>query len=333
MREWVDRRQASRSTRIHVAACTKGRVKDPAAEDSPLREESTLIAMDSVLVIGDFARATHLSVKTLRHYHRVGLLEPARVDPDTGYRYYTLEQIPTAQIIRRFRALDMPLHDIRAVITAPDLEARDRLTHAHLQRLQSELKATQSAIASLSDLLLTPASAAPDIRHRTLPETPAAAISEVIDISDATAWWQGALGELQATLRAQGMPQEGAGGMYASELFTHERGQATLFMPTAQSVDAVGRVTSTVIPPVELATTIHEGAPSGLDRAYGALAEYVTRDALGVDGPLREYYLVGPQHTSDEAAWRTEVGWPIFITRNGPPQHGLKRDGGTTRRL
>ena len=65
--------------------------------------------MPTSLAIGDFSRATHLSVKTLRHYHRIGLLEPADVDPDTGYRRYTTEQIPTAQVIRRFRDLDMPL--------------------------------------------------------------------------------------------------------------------------------------------------------------------------------------------------------------------------------
>jgi len=47
------------------------------------------------LVIGHFARATHINVKTLRHYHSIGLLEPAIVDPKTGYRRYALEQIST----------------------------------------------------------------------------------------------------------------------------------------------------------------------------------------------------------------------------------------------
>jgi hypothetical protein len=41
----------------------------------------------------------------------------------------------------------------------------------------------------------------------------------------------------------------------------------------------------------------------------------VTEHAVAVDGLIREYYLVGPQDTEDEAAWRTEVGWPIFETR------------------
>jgi effector-binding domain-containing protein len=74
----------------------------------------------------------------------------------------------------------------------------------------------------------------------------------------------------------------------------------------------MGRVAPLVIPPVELATIVHSGPYAGIDRAYGALGAYVTQHALGIDGPIREYYLVGPTDTDDETNWRTEVGWPIF---------------------
>ena len=106
--------------------------------------------------IGDFARATHMSVKTLRYYHRVGLLEPADVDPDTGYRRYTTAQIPAAQIIRRFRDLDMPVDEVRQVLAAPDLETRNELIAAHLNRLEEGLARTQGAVSSLRDLLARP---------------------------------------------------------------------------------------------------------------------------------------------------------------------------------
>ena len=69
---------------------------------------------------------THMTVRTLRHYHQVGLLEPAEVDPHTGYRRYTTDQIPTAQVIRRFRDLGMPLEEVQAVLSAPDQCALSR---------------------------------------------------------------------------------------------------------------------------------------------------------------------------------------------------------------
>ena len=75
--------------------------------------------MRTRVTIGDFSRASHLSVKTLRHYHEVGLLEPSEVDPDNGYRYYSEDQIPLAQVIRRLRGLQMPVADVKSVLAAP----------------------------------------------------------------------------------------------------------------------------------------------------------------------------------------------------------------------
>src|SRR5713101_7049654 len=94
--------------------------------------------MAAGLTVGDFSRATHLSVKTLHHYHQVGLLEPAAVNPDTGYRYYSAGQIPAAQVIRRLRDLEMPVADVKAVLAAPDAPARNALIAAHLNRLEAD---------------------------------------------------------------------------------------------------------------------------------------------------------------------------------------------------
>jgi DNA-binding transcriptional MerR regulator len=198
----------------------------------------------STLTIGDFSRATHLGVKTLRHYHEVGLLEPAGVDADTGYRRYATEQIATAQIIRRFRDLDMPLDDIHAVLDATDVETRNRVIANHLARLESNLARTQEAARSLRDLLDGP-QASPAIDHRYIPATSAALITDIVEKSDALTWFHGAMGELAATLTAQDIAPAGpAGGVYESEFFTDDRGRATVFYPCHSSPRPVGRVTA-----------------------------------------------------------------------------------------
>ena len=269
------------------------------------------------LSIGDFSRATHMTVRTLRHYHQIGLLEPAEVDPDTGYRRYATDQIPAAQVIRRFRDLDMPLEEIQAVLSAPDLRTRNQRITAHLVRLEEELGRVQSATGSLRDLLAAPA---PDdisarIELRSVPAVEAAAIVDVVDAEESVAWLQGALGELHATLAARNAPGGGlAGGIYSDEVFTQHCGQATIFVPCAGPLRPTGRVSSTLIPAAELAVIEHRGPPADVDRAYGVLAAYVARHALAVAGPIREYYLVGQHDTPDTAQWRTEIGWPIFQT-------------------
>jgi DNA-binding transcriptional MerR regulator len=272
--------------------------------------------MHSSLAIGDFSRATHLSIKTLRHYHRVGLLEPADVDPGTGHRRYTTDQIATAQVIRRFRSLDMPLEDIHAVIAAPDLPTRNTLISEHLSRLEANLARAQEATASLRDLLQPPAVCVPAmIQHRQVPATPAVAVRDMLDLEDAASWFQGALGELYAVIATQHLTPTGpAGGIYAGDLFAHERGEATVYVPCVESVRPAGRVTSLTVPAVELAVISHTGSHSDVDISYGALGKYVADHALGVDGPLREFYVVGAHETADQMLWQTEIGWPIFHT-------------------
>lgn len=270
--------------------------------------------MGGMLSIGDFSRATHMTVKTLRHYHRIGLLEPAGVDAHSGYRQYTAEQIPVAQVIRRFRDLNMPLEEIQAVLSAPDLSARNERISAHLARLEDELGRTQSAVTSLRNLLAPGISdKAPAIELREVPATLAAAVTGVVDAEQSVAWMQGALGELSATMIAQKLPAAGPpGGIFSDALFTEHLGEATIFIPCTGTVKPLGRVTAIEVPATELAIIEYSGPPNEVDRAYGALADFVTRHALAVDGPIREYYLVGQRDTLDTSRWRTEICWPVF---------------------
>ena len=285
--------------------------------------------MHSSLTIGDFSRATHLSVKTLRHYHHLGLLVPAEIDSGSGYRRYETEQIPTAQVIRRFRDLDMPLEQIGEVLSAPDLRTRNDLIAMHLVRLEHGLAETQAAVASLRELLQGPP-AALLIEHRREESIRSAAISEIVDIDDLGPWFQGAIGELYATLAAQGVVPTGPpGGVVSNDFFADERGEVTIFVPSVAPVRPVGRVTPRSLPAIELATTVHAGSHADIDRTYGSLATYVSEHALAVDGPIRERYIVGRHDTSDETAWRTEIGWPIFHT--GPALRAVGHDASADR--
>ena len=273
--------------------------------------------MTANLTVGEFSRMAHLSVKTLRHYHQVGLLEPAEVNPGTGYRYYVPDQIPTAQVIRRLRDLEMPVAEIRDVLSASDTSVRNTLITNHLDRLEEQLSKTHSAVKSLRNLLQH-SSQVPAVEHRTVPAMPAVGIQQAIDRQDVLTWWEGALGELHATVRAQDLHATGpSGGLYESELIQHGRGQATVFIPVEGIVRSIGRVVPFTVPAAELAVLTHWGSPSNCDITYGELGAYATTHEISIEGPLREYYLVDAQDTPDPEQWRTEIGWPIFRS-DGP---------------
>ncbi|MCW2688686.1 MAG: MerR family DNA-binding transcriptional regulator [Mycobacterium sp.] len=265
------------------------------------------------LTIGDFSRATQLSVKTLRHYHDVGPLEPDFNNPGNGYRHYSPAQVPVAQVIRRLRDLDMPIPEVKAVLGADDATERNALIAVHLNRLEDELARTRAAVDSLRKLIEGPRTP-PRIEHRTIAETPAIAVSAVVEGADILAWWQGALGELYATVQAtQGLRATGpAGGLFAGGLIEDEHGQATVFIPVEGSARTIGRVQPFVVPGAEVAVMMHRGDLADVDLTYGALGTYAAEHELSVDGPLRETYLRDAHDSADPARWETEIGWPIF---------------------
>ena len=265
------------------------------------------------MTIGDFSRATRLSAKTLRFYHQVGLLEPARIDPGNGYRFYSAAQIADAQVIRHFRSLDMPVQLIQDVLAAPGVTERNALIATHLGRLQAQLEETRASVAGLQSLL-APSDTPLAVTHRSVPELRALVIRETIELADLGNFYTAATHELQQLLQNTALSATGArGGIWSTELFLDERGLATLFVPVSSleaPLEPLGRARLELLPPVDLAVATHHGTDDTIAQVYGALGAYVTAHELGVDGPIRETYL-------DEAAGglaTTEIGWPIFRT-------------------
>jgi DNA-binding transcriptional MerR regulator len=281
--------------------------------------------MATMLTIGDFSRMTHLSVKALRHYHDMGVLEPAAVDPFTGYRFYDTHQVGSAQVIRRLRDLGMPLDSIAAVLAAPDVEARNREIAAHLARMERQLEQTQASVAALRALLTGPA-VRPAIELRTIRAVTALTVRAVVDAAELTEWGAEAFDALAAALAAAGLTAAGPyGGLFDGDFFELERSEVTAFVPvtsdggpvdpaTGVGLDPAGRVRLLEIPAVEAAVAVHEGAFSEIDRTYAAVGEVVAERAIGTGGPIREYYLVSSADTDDVAEHRTEVCWPVFRT-------------------
>ncbi len=269
--------------------------------------------MRAGLSIGDFSQITHLSVKTLRRYHEAGLLEPAEVDPHTGYRYYALTQVPTAQVIRRFRDLGMPVREVGDVLSTTDPQARSALIAGHLERLENQLDETRAAVTSLRRLL-EPARPPIQVELLAVEALTTAAICATVDHSEVLAWYGAAMSELNRTLGTAHIASAGpCGGLYDNELFTNERGNAVVYIPVADPPSR-GRVRPFVVPAAELAITVHHGPHDDIDVSYGQLGTYVTEHALAVAGPVRETYLIGPRDTRESATWRTEIGWPVFRT-------------------
>ncbi|TWF87648.1 protein phosphatase [Streptomyces capillispiralis] len=105
-----------------------------------------------MLTIGAFAKACRLSPKALRLYDELDLLRPARVDPDTGYRYYAAGQLERARLVAWLRRLGMPLAEIRRVCAlGPGAAAVE--VRAYWARVEAETAVRRDLAAFLVDHL------------------------------------------------------------------------------------------------------------------------------------------------------------------------------------
>lgn len=105
----------------------------------------------TLLSIGEFARASRLSVKALRHYDEVDVLKPAHVDPHTGFRHYAPSQLPDALLITLLRQADIGLPAVRsALANQKDL---GQLVELELERLRTQARRAERALALASSLV------------------------------------------------------------------------------------------------------------------------------------------------------------------------------------
>jgi DNA-binding transcriptional MerR regulator/effector-binding domain-containing protein len=278
--------------------------------------------MTASVTIGEFSRLTHLSVKTLHHYHEIGLLAPEGIDPSSGYRRYGTGQVQVALLIRRLRELDMPLAGIREVVLAPDTGVRDRALREHLDRMESELTRTRQVVSSLRSMLTTPY-AELAVEHRHIPSRGVLAIADRVTRDEIGDWCAAAFPALSAA--AAGLTINGvAGASFSNEFFTEDAGEVIAYLPVADDPRSqphaagpaasppVGRVSRTELPAGDFAVAVHAGSFDDFDRTYGALGSHVAEHGAVAPGPIHELYLVGPDLTDDPQELRTEVCWPIL---------------------
>jgi DNA-binding transcriptional MerR regulator len=274
-----------------------------------------LVSGPVLLRIGSFSRASWLSIKALRAYHEAGLLVPAEIDPQTGYRSYSVAQLTDAAIIRGLRQLDLPLDTIRQVLDARDPAVTSKVLTEHGAVLAERLAATQRAMDELHVALETPSLHTPV--HRRHEEacivlTLAGTVSELE--------WIPFLDRAQ-TLLTEAATTAGAvvtgafGGLYPP-MVDDDTQEVLAFLPVidapllpASSRSAGVRIGE--LPASEVAVLAYRGSYDGLPDAYHQLGAWVATHAEPADLPVRELYLVGPADADHPDALRTEICWPL----------------------
>lgn len=244
-----------------------------------------------LMPIGRLARASRLSIKALRRYADDGLLEPAWVDPDSGYRYYARSQVREATVIALLRGLDVPLSAIRELLKASDPAAVAALLGAERERARREMEQREASVRALERLIGARDLLPYDV---SLVPQPALRLGGVSGRVPTAAIGPG-VGSLARSALARAetegwSPEGGLIGVYPLDLA--EEVTVAIGLPVGPDVDAVAE-----LPAGHAATSMHVGSYEELPLAYASVLGWAHEHGHEPCGPVVETYLSDPDTT------------------------------------
>ncbi|WP_430782810.1 MerR family transcriptional regulator [Actinoplanes sp. G11-F43] len=270
--------------------------------------------MDDLIPIGRFSRMSRLSVKALRFYDEQGLLAPARVDPDSGYRYYRRGQAGRAEAIRALRLIDMPVAEIRDLLAGDDPELTGKRLSAHRERLRERLAEQERMLRFLERLIDRGGNIMPyEVTVKEIADSPVAAlrlhagrgtIGGVVEQAFGTI--AGALG--QARIAPVGAPFV----VYHDIIDEGAEGEVEVCFPVPSgTVLPAGPVQYRELPGGTVASTVHRGPYQEIGPAYHVVTGWIEEHGIGTHGAPREVYLNDPRAVAGPEELITEVQFPI----------------------
>ena len=278
--------------------------------------DSILDVMEQLVPIGRFSRMTRLSIKALRHYDRIGLLQPAEVDPSSGYRYYRLTQTRTAEAIRLLRGVDMSLDDIATVLaddTAPDVV--DKLLDRHRERLAESVRVQQRRLTTVQRLITGKEPLVPyDVTTKTIDPITVVSIRRHTDKAGISTAIGESMHALYATVMGSAAELAGAPTVLYHDVIDEEQsGDLEVALPIAEPAGPIavdGNMVRRTVDGGMVATTLHHGAYDEIDGAYHVLAGWIAEHGHTPGFPARELYLNDPSEVPEDEQL-TEVQWPF----------------------
>lgn len=273
-----------------------------------------------LLRIGDVARLFHLSVSSLRHYESLGLLTPEFVDPETGYRYYSVRQFEALNTIRYLRALDMPLDEIADFLGNRDvcrIEQKLRDQKAEVVRRKEELARIERKIDNRLRMLADAQSSELDTVR--VVEAPAYRMVVMQDSLKIDSFF-----DMEAPIRRLEASQSGTSGATEAVVFLGKVGVG--ISPDNLNAGRFGQYDSifivlddedsfsgeTVTFPASTCVSVRfRGSHSDSPAQYRKLMDYLAAHRLVPSGSSREITMIDYGITNDTDKFVTEIMIPV----------------------
>ena len=263
--------------------------------------------------IGMFAQMNHVTVKTLHFYEDQGLLLPAFVDEENGYRYYTMDQMAVLHQITALKQAGFKLQDIKMLQngTRPStlLQKKKIELMEQIAALTKQLAMIEDYMAGSDSLLETP------VLVKTIPPVTVASMQRRIPSYDA-------LFEMMPAMGAE-MERLGCECALPEYCFTHylEPGykEESILIETCEAVTEKKEDTDFIkfkdFPEIQAACIYHKGSYRHFSRSYSTLLRFIEENGYEICGNIRENYIDGIWNKDNEEEWLSEIQIPVRLIK------------------
>ena len=269
-----------------------------------------------MLKIGEFAQVGQVSIATLRHYDQYNLLKLSALDPDTGYRYYLLDQLPRLHRIVTFKDLGFPLEQIAQLLEEnPSLEQLQRMFQLKQAQIQQVINMEQARLARIAARLrqIEQEGSMPayDVRLKQVDPLLVATVREIVSIEDD-------LGQKYERI-SNYLDQQGVQHTQPHLLLRYSRyelhddgmyADVELAIPLHVSLPGNELVSVRTLPGGLMACTVHTGDEHFLGQAYVTLHRWLEDNGYRLIGPPRQVHLQRAEHM-DPRHSVTEIQFPV----------------------
>lgn len=269
-----------------------------------------------MLKIGEFAQLGQVSIATLRHYDQFGLLKPSALDPCTGYRYYSLAQLPRLHRIVTLKDLGFPLHQIAQLLednlSLEQLQTLFRLKQAHIQQVIDMEQARLTRVAArLQQIEQEGSMPAHEMLLKLVDPLLVAAIRKNVSVGDDLTQSYEALFRYTDQ---HGLPRTHPRLLlWYSRFEVRDNGvyaDVELAIPVRTALPANEQVNVRTLPGGLMACTVHSGYALSLGQAHIALHRWLSENKYRLIGPPRQVHLQLAEPTNPGYAI-TEIQFPV----------------------
>ena len=269
-----------------------------------------------MIKIGDFARLSQVSVVTLRYYDEMGLLKPVKVDSFTGYRFYSVEQLPLLNRILALKDLGFSLDQIKLMLAdGLTLEQLRGMLTMQRNEVEKRLVDDQNRLvrieARLRQIEMEDKMPKYDVVIKTVPAMRVAARRVTIPTNDQVPQYLGpAYTEVYDYIRKQGIREDGqCMTLWHSPADVYANEDAEAMVVVDRGLPGTDHVKVYELPPTQVAAVVHHGDFEEFTQGHAALLEWIDANGYRIVGPYREIYIKHEKNNLSDTI--TEIQFPV----------------------